>query len=99
MLRRGRLVGGCRSVHSTRLDDSLLWILPEIRGDLTFLRWHRRGLVVRVDAAVDVPRAVYEQAVVCKSLTSGWCTFSPHRTSHRSCRLAAGGIGERRSCG
>jgi hypothetical protein len=55
-----------RAVHSLRLDDSLLAALAEVTGDTTFLGWRRGGLSIRVDAGVDVPRAVYEHAVVCE---------------------------------
>ena len=55
-----------RAVHSMRLDDSLLIILSELTGDATFLRWRQGGVTVRVDSAVDVPRAVYEHAVICE---------------------------------
>jgi hypothetical protein len=55
-----------RAVHSMRLDDSLLTLLAELTNDATFLRWRRGGVTVRVDSAVDVPRAVYEHAVICE---------------------------------
>ncbi len=55
-----------RAVHSMRLDDSLLTLLAEVTNDATFLRWRRGGVTVRVDSAVDVPRAVYEHAVICE---------------------------------
>lgn len=55
-----------RAVHSMRLDDSLLVLLAELTGDATFLRWCRGGVTVRVDSAMDVPRAVYEHAVICE---------------------------------
>jgi hypothetical protein len=55
-----------RAVHSMRLDDSLLTILAELTGDATHLRWRRGGVMVRVDSATDVPRAVYEHAVICE---------------------------------
>ena len=55
-----------RAVHSMRLDDSLLTILAELTGDPTFLRWRRGSVTVRVDSAVDVPRAVYEHAAICE---------------------------------
>jgi hypothetical protein len=55
-----------RAVHSMRLDDSLLTLLADLTNDATFLRWRRGGVTVRVDSAVDVPRAVYEHAVICE---------------------------------
>ena len=55
-----------RAVHSLRLDESLLAVLAELTGDPTFLRWRPGTPVVRVDSALDVPRAVYEHAVVCE---------------------------------
>jgi hypothetical protein len=55
-----------RAVHSMRLDDSLLTLLADLTGDATFLRWRRGGVTVRVDSAVDVPRAVYDHAVICE---------------------------------
>ena len=55
-----------RAVHSMRLDDSLLALLAHVTGDTTFLRWCRGGVTVRVDSALDVPRAVYEHAVICE---------------------------------
>jgi hypothetical protein len=55
-----------RAVHSLRLDDSLFTILADLTGDPTFLRWRTGTPVVRVDSTLDVPRAVYEHAVVCE---------------------------------
>jgi len=55
-----------RAVHSMRLDDSLLALLAHLTGDGTLLRWCRGGVTVRVDSAVDVPRTVYEHAVICE---------------------------------
>jgi hypothetical protein len=55
-----------RAVHSMRLDDSLLSLIAELTNDASFLRWRRGGVTVRVDSAVDVPRAVYEHAVICE---------------------------------
>jgi hypothetical protein len=55
-----------RAVHSLRLDDSLLAALATVTGDTTFLGWRRGGLSVRVDSGLDVPRAVYEHAVICE---------------------------------
>jgi hypothetical protein len=37
-----------------------------LTGDPTFLRWRPGTSVVRVDSALDVPRAVYEHAVICE---------------------------------
>lgn len=54
-----------RAVHSMRLDTSLLSVLTEITGDATFLGW-ASGLPVRVDSNADVPRMVYEHALLCE---------------------------------
>ena len=77
-----------RAVHSMRLDDSLLTLLAELTKDATFLRWRRGGVTVRVDSAVDVPRAVYEHAVICehaherlKQLARGARTPTPELAS------------------
>ncbi|WP_244870956.1 hypothetical protein [Catellatospora sp. IY07-71] len=71
-----------RAVHSMRLDESLMTVLAELTGDDTFLRWRPGGVVVRVDSGLDVPRAVYEHAVV-------------HEYAHaRLVALAAGGAGQ-----
>jgi hypothetical protein len=92
-----------RAVHSLRLDASLLSILAEVTGDTTFLSWRPAGLPVRVDSNVDVPRLVYEHAVVCEYAHARLCqlraTSAPGyvgvRTSRRLERdvamLAAGG--------
>ena len=55
-----------RAVHSMRLDESLITLLAQLTGDDTFLRWRPGGVVVRVDSGLDVPRAVYEHAVICE---------------------------------
>jgi Family of unknown function (DUF6999) len=55
-----------RAVHSMRLDDSLLALLADLTGDPLFLRWCRGRVTVRVDSGMDVPRAVYEHAVICE---------------------------------
>jgi hypothetical protein len=54
------------AVHSLRLDDSILALLADLTGDDTFLRWRTGGTSVRRDSGIDVPRAVYEHAVVCE---------------------------------
>ncbi|MGH3396569.1 MAG: DUF6999 family protein [Streptosporangiaceae bacterium] len=54
-----------RAVHSMRLDTSLLSVLSAITGDATFLGWVS-GLPVRVDSNADVPRMVYEHALLCE---------------------------------
>jgi hypothetical protein len=54
-----------RAVHSMRLDTSLLSVLTAITGDATFLGW-ASGLPVRVDSNADVPRMVYEHALLCE---------------------------------
>jgi hypothetical protein len=55
-----------RAVHSMRLDDSMLTLLAHLTGDTQFLRWCRGSITVRVDSSMDVPRAVYEHAVICE---------------------------------
>ncbi len=55
-----------RAVHSLRLDSSLLGVLADLTGDPMFRTWAPPGVVVRVDSTLDVPRAVYEHAVVCE---------------------------------
>lgn len=55
-----------RAVHSMRLDESLLRLFATITGDLTFMMWQPPGTMVRVDSTADVPRAVYEHAVLCE---------------------------------
>jgi hypothetical protein len=55
-----------RAVHSMRLDTSLLSVLAAITGDGAFLGWRPACLPVRVDSNVDVPRAVYEHALICE---------------------------------
>jgi hypothetical protein len=54
-----------RAVHSMRLDTSLLSVLTAITGDAAFLGW-ASGLPVRVDSNADVPRMVYEHALLCE---------------------------------
>ena len=54
-----------RAVHSMRLDTSLLSVLTAITGDTTYLGW-ASGLPVRVDSNADVPRMVYEHALLCE---------------------------------
>jgi hypothetical protein len=55
-----------RAVHSMKLDISLLTLLAQLTGDPTFLSWRPPGTVLRVDSQVDVPRTVYEHAVICE---------------------------------
>jgi hypothetical protein len=54
------------AVHSMRLDETILALLADITGDETFLRWRPGTLTVRADSNVDVPRVVYEHAVICE---------------------------------
>lgn len=54
------------AVHSLRLDESVLALLADLTGDETFLRWRPGTIVVRADSSLDVPRAVYEHAVICE---------------------------------
>jgi hypothetical protein len=55
-----------RAVHSMRLDTSLLTVLATLTGDSAFLSWRPPGLPVRVNSNADVPRMVYEHAVICE---------------------------------
>jgi hypothetical protein len=55
-----------RAVHSMRLDASLMHLLADLTGDATFRRWAPGATVVRVDSVTDVPRMVYEHAVICE---------------------------------
>ncbi|HZN70783.1 MAG TPA: hypothetical protein VFC00_03740 [Micromonosporaceae bacterium] len=55
-----------RAVHSLRLDESIMAILATLTGDPTFRTWCPAGSMVRVDSNTDVPRAVYEHAVICE---------------------------------
>lgn len=55
-----------RAVHSLRLDGNLLGVLADLTGDPTFRSWAPAGVPVRVDSRLDVPRAVYEHAVICE---------------------------------
>jgi hypothetical protein len=55
-----------RAVHSLRLDAFLLGSLADITGDPTFRTWAAAGAAVRADTWLDVPRAVYEHAVICE---------------------------------
>nr|BFE56591.1 hypothetical protein GCM10020063_011170 [Dactylosporangium thailandense] len=55
-----------RAVHSLRLDAHLMAVLADVTGDPVFRTWAPAGVAVRVDSRLDVPRAVYEHAVVCE---------------------------------
>jgi hypothetical protein len=54
------------AVHSLRLDETILALLADLTGDQTFLRWRPGTLTIRADSSIDVPRAVYEHAVICE---------------------------------
>ncbi len=54
------------AVHSMRLDETILALLAELTGDETFLRWRPGTFTLRVDSSMDVPRAVYEHALICE---------------------------------
>ncbi|GIH09486.1 hypothetical protein Rhe02_75530 [Rhizocola hellebori] len=54
------------AVHSLRLDESILALLADLTGDERFLRWRPGTIVVRADSGMDVPKAVYEHAVICE---------------------------------
>jgi hypothetical protein len=53
-----------RAVHSMRLDASRLTVLAGITDGSTFLGWCPGPPPVRVDSNADVPRTVYEHAVL-----------------------------------
>lgn len=55
-----------RAVHSLRLDTHLMAVLADITGDPVFRTWAPAGVPVRVDSRLEVPRAVYEHAVICE---------------------------------
>jgi hypothetical protein len=62
-----------RAVHSMRLDTSLLSVLAAVTGDSTFLGWQAGSPPVRIDSNVDVPRMVYEHAVLCEYAHARLC--------------------------
>jgi hypothetical protein len=62
-----------RAVHSLRLDTSLLGVLTVLTGDAAFAGWQAGFLPVRVDSNVDVPRQVYEHAVLCEYAHARLC--------------------------
>ncbi|WP_433045706.1 DUF6999 family protein [Dactylosporangium sp. CS-033363] len=55
-----------RAVHSLRLDTHLLAVLADLTGDPVFRTWAPAGVALRVDSRLEVPRAVYEHAVICE---------------------------------
>jgi hypothetical protein len=55
-----------RAVHSLRLDTHLMAALSDLTGDPVYRTWAPAGVAVRVDSRLEVPRAVYEHAVVCE---------------------------------
>jgi hypothetical protein len=55
-----------RAVHSMRFDDSFLEILAIICDDDTFRHWKVGGLSIWMDSNVDVPRMVYQHALLCE---------------------------------
>jgi len=77
-----------RAVHSLRLDTSLLSMLAAVTGDNAFLGWQAGFPPVRVDSNVDVPRTVYEHAVLCECaharLAQSAQAARPARTGYRS---------------
>lgn len=77
-----------RAVHSLRLDTSLLSVLAAVTGDHAFLGWQAGFPPVRVDSNVDVPRAVYEHAVLCECAHARLCQSAlagrPARTGYGS---------------
>ncbi|HEY4849401.1 MAG TPA: hypothetical protein VII22_01320 [Streptosporangiaceae bacterium] len=82
-----------RAVHSLRLDTSLLSMLAAVTGDSAFLGWRAGFPPVRVDSNVDVPRAVYEHAVLCECaharLGQSARAGRPARTGYRSDMVSA----------
>jgi hypothetical protein len=82
-----------RAVHSLRLDTSLLSMLAAVTGDSAFLGWRAGFPPVRVDSNVDVPRAVYEHAVLCECAHARLCQSAragrPARTGYRSDMVSA----------
>ena len=82
-----------RAVHSLRLDTSLLSVLAAVTGDNAFLGWRAGFPPVRVDSNVDVPRAVYEHAVLCECaharLGQSARAGRPARTGYRSDMVSA----------
>lgn len=78
-----------RAVHSMRLDESLLRLLATITGDPTFMTWQPRGTMVRVDSWEDVPRAVYEHAVICEYAHAHLRAITGRTgPAHEACSLA-----------
>ncbi len=55
-----------RAVQSLRLDTHLLAVLADLTGDPVYRTWAPAGVAVRVDSRLEVPRAVYEHAVICE---------------------------------
>jgi len=55
-----------RAVHSMRFDDSFLEILAVICDDDTFRHWKVGGMSIWMDSNVDVPRMVYQHALLCE---------------------------------
>ena len=82
-----------RAVHSLRLDTSLLSVLAAVTGVNAFLGWRAGFPPVRVDSNVDVPRAVYEHAVLCECaharLGQSARAGRPARTGYRSDMVSA----------
>ena len=82
-----------RAVHSLRLDTSLLSMLAAVTGDSAFLGWRAGFPPVRVDSNIDVPRTVYEHAVLCECAHARLCQSAraarPGRTGYRSDMVSA----------
>jgi hypothetical protein len=55
-----------RAVQSLRLDAHLLAVLSDLTGDPVYRTWAPAGVPLRVDTRLEVPRAVYEHAVICE---------------------------------
>lgn len=77
------------AVHSLRLDESILALLADLTGDETFLRWRPGTLTVRADSSLDVPRAVYEHAVICEYAHAHLKALACSPAAARAARAAA----------
>ena len=82
-----------RAVHSMRLDESLLRLLSTLTGDPAFTTGRPRGTTVRVDSWEDVPRAVYEHAVICEYAHAYLRQIASARASGRDCNPPASRTG------
>lgn len=72
-----------RAVHSLRLDSSLLGILAALTGDQQLLAWAGPPSV-RVDSTTEVPKAVYDHAVLCEYAHARLRQLAAQRPARRS---------------